>query len=56
METQQNYPLGYRWNMEVIGVFGMNLWPFSFGRSVRPLNWSPQPWESIIKIAFNQFQ
>ena len=56
METQQNYPLGYRRNyMEVIGVFGVNLWPFSFGRSVRLLHWSPQPWESIIEIA-NQLQ
>ena len=33
----------YRRNLEATGAVGANLWPFSFGGSVGPLRWSPQP-------------
>ena len=33
-----------RRNLEAIGAVGANLRPFSFGGSVGPLRWSPQPW------------
>ena len=31
-------------NLEATGAVGANLRPFSFGGSVGPLRWSPQPW------------
>ena len=34
-------------NLEAIGAVGANLRPFSFGGSVGPLRWSPQPWLTL---------
>ena len=41
---KQNYRVLPRRNLEAIRAVGANLRPLSFGGSVGPLCWSPQPW------------